>query len=146
MEILWTCIKYKRCRTNLSKPKLLEMDINVGNNADYVSYGGLNEVPVYGRKNQFYGRINPSRGPIRGHADARHSIGYYSPKPIILGATRPRLNTDSLLKYICIYIFHPHYMANVVCEKIVSAVYVNMFNGKRKRFDDNSRCGLISER
>lgn len=30
----------------------------------------LNEVPVYGRKNQFYGRINPRR-PIREHADGR---------------------------------------------------------------------------
>lgn len=46
--------------------KLLEMDTNVGNNLDYVSYEDLNEVPVYTPKNRFYGRINPKRGRLEG--------------------------------------------------------------------------------
>ncbi|KAJ3648776.1 hypothetical protein Zmor_020552 [Zophobas morio] len=68
MEILWTGEPLR----GFMVPKLVEMDTNVGNNLDYVSYGDLNEVPVYSQKNQFYSRINPN-GSIRGYADARHS-------------------------------------------------------------------------
>jgi hypothetical protein len=67
MEILWTGEPLRK----FMAAKLVEMDTNVGNNVDYVSYGDLNEVLLYSRKNQFYSQIN-SNGPIRGLANARH--------------------------------------------------------------------------
>lgn len=57
--------------TKFMKAKLLQMDINVGNNVDNASCGSLMKSPCLPQKNHFYRGINPEQ-PIRGHADARH--------------------------------------------------------------------------